>query len=165
MPASLRFYLVGGSVLVDLGLHEATLDIDYVVQADDPRALAEFERRLPHLKDELNVNVEPASPADFMPIPAGALGRSRYLRAYGRVSLYHYDYTTLALAKIARSAERDLADVELLLRSGVVDWPLVEAAWSEVQASGTGWLRHTPSQVELRMQFVRKRLREVGLIQ
>ena len=78
-----RFYLVGGSVLVDLGLREATLDVDYVAQADDPSALADLERLLPRLKDELNVNLEPASPSDFMPVPSGVIERSPYVRSYG----------------------------------------------------------------------------------
>ena len=45
---------------IDLGLRQATLDIDYVARADDAAALSELERRLPRLKDELDVNVERA---------------------------------------------------------------------------------------------------------
>ena len=52
--------------------------------------------------------------------------------------------TIQVLAKIARSAERDLADVELLLRAGVATWRAVEAAWAEVRARDTGWLRQPP---------------------
>lgn len=108
LRAPVRLYLVGGSVLVDLGLRPATLDIDYVIRADDPRALDEFERQLPRLKDEIDINVVPASPADFMPVPAYALDRSPYVRSYGPVAVYHYHYPTQVLAKIARGAERDL---------------------------------------------------------
>lgn len=160
----LRLYLVGGSVLVDLGLRQATLDIDYVARADGPQGLAELERQIPRLKEQLNVNVEPAGPADFMPVPRGALDQSRYVRSYGPVAVYHYHYPSLILSKAARSAERDLADVELLLREGVVDWAAVEAAWAEVRASETGWLRHTPAEVERRLESLRGRLRAAGLI-
>ena len=160
----LRLYLVGGSVLVDLGLRPATLDIDYVAAADDPRALADLERQLPKLKDEIDVNVEPAGPADFMPVPRRALDESRYVRSCGPVSVYHYHYPTLILAKVARAAERDLGDVELLIREGVTDWAAVERAWAEVRASETGWLRHTPSEVERLMEAIRRRLRAAGLI-
>jgi hypothetical protein len=141
--APLRIYLVGGSVMVDLALRSTTLDVDFVLDADDQRALSEFERFLPRLKDRLNINAEPASPKDFMPVPSGALDRSRFVRSYGRVSVYHYDYRALVLSKVARSAERDLQDVELLIREGVVSWRDVEQAWGEVQGSETGWLRQT----------------------
>jgi hypothetical protein len=157
-------YLVGGSTLVDLGLRDATLDVDYVAQADDQSALSDLERRLPRLKDELDVNVEPASPSDFMPVPAGALARSHYVRSYGPLAVYHYDYPSQILAKVARSAERDLNDIELLLRARVVSWDAVEAAWTEVRVSDTGWLRHTPLEVERRMDQVRNRLRDAGLL-
>ena len=46
MRRPVRFYLVGGSVLIDLGLRAATLDIDYVADADDPAALAEIEQAI-----------------------------------------------------------------------------------------------------------------------
>jgi hypothetical protein len=161
----LRFYLVGGSVLVDLGLRTATLDVDYVARADDPRALSDFERQLPVLKEQLDINVEPASPTDFMPVAANALDRSRYIRSYGRVAVYHYHYASLALAKVARAAERDLGDVELLMRTGVVSWEDVERAWADARSQETGWLRHTPAQVEERMVAMRRRLQETGLLQ
>jgi len=75
-----RFYLVGGSVLIDLGLRESTLDIGYVATSDDRAALADLEQTIRALKNELDVNVEPASPADFLPIPPSVLDRSRYVR-------------------------------------------------------------------------------------
>jgi hypothetical protein len=31
-----RFYLAGGSVMIDLGLRATTLDVDFVAEADDP---------------------------------------------------------------------------------------------------------------------------------
>lgn len=153
-----RLYLVGGSVLVDLGLREATLDVDYVARSEDPAALQQLEQALPRLKEQLNVNVEPASPEDFMPVPAGALDRSTYVRSYGPVSVYYYHLPSLVLAKVARSAERDLADVALLVKGGHVDWEDVEAAWREVRLRASGWLRHTPTEVERRMAVVRRQL-------
>ena len=160
----LRFYLVGGAAIVDLGLRPATLDIDYVARADNPEALRELERQLPRLKDDLDINVEPASPSDFMPVPEGAIERSTYVRSYGPVAVYHYDFPTLVLAKIARGAERDVADIELLLRTGAVTWTAVEAAWMEIRDREDGWLRHTPIQVERRMASMAQRLRASGLL-
>lgn len=164
LRSPIRLYLVGDAVMVDLGVRQATLDIAYTAQADDVQALADLERQLPRLKDQLDVNVEPASPADFMPVPRNALGASRYMRQYGPVALYHCHYPSIVLSKVARSAERDLADVELLVREGLVSWADVEAAWAEVRTRETGWLRHTPTEVERRLDFMRQRLRAAGLI-
>src|SRR5437764_106550 len=85
----IRLYLVGGTVLVDLDLRAATVEVDYVVRADDPEALVDVERSIPRLKEQLNLNVEPASPEDFMPMPRGALEQSSFVRMYGTVAVYH----------------------------------------------------------------------------
>ncbi|MBI2939559.1 MAG: hypothetical protein HYY04_03905 [Chloroflexi bacterium] len=158
MRRPIRVYLVGGTVLVDLGLRDATLDIDYTVRADDPAATADFERVVPTLKDRLNVNVEPASPEDFMPVRRNAIEASPYKRSYGPVSVYYYDLVSTVLAKAARGSERDVADVEALVRSGLVDWDEVERAWQEVRSRPSGWLRYTPDEVEQRLRVVRRRL-------
>lgn len=154
----IRFYLVGGSVLIDLGLRVSTLDIDYVADADNPAALAELEQAIRTLKDELDVNVELASPADFLPIPPSVLGRSRFVAQYGQLSVYYYHLASLVIAKAARGLEQDLADAERLIRAGEVDWSDVEATWWEVRASPTGWLRHEPATVEQRLDLLRQRL-------
>ena len=159
----IRLYLVGGAVMVDLGLRQATLDVDYVARGE-ASALRELERALPKLKDELDINVEPASPADFMPIPDGVLDQSAYVRSYGQLAVYHYHYPSLTLAKIARGAERDLVDVELLVRHGIVSWPEVEQMWERIRGIETGWLRQTPLEVDRRLQVMRNRLRDAGLI-
>jgi hypothetical protein len=104
--------LVRGAIAVDLGLGSSTLDIDYVVQADDPAAIDEFEQLMPTLKNELRVNSELASPADFLTVPPNVLERARFVRTYGNVSLYYYDLPSTVISKIARGAERDLTDVE-----------------------------------------------------
>ena len=153
-----RFYLVGGSVLIDLGLRPLTLDIDYVAAADDPSALADLELAIRALKNELDVNVEPASPADFLPIPPSVLDRSRYIGRHGPLSVYYYHLPSLVVAKAARGFEQDLADAERLVRAGEVDWQEVEDTWREVRASPTGWLRYEPDEVERRVALLRQRL-------
>ena len=124
--------------MIDLGLRAATLAIDYVAAADEPAALTEIETAIRSLKDELDVNVELASPADFLPIPATALDRSRYVGRYGQGSVYYYHLPSQVIAKAARGLEQDLADAGRLVRAGAVGWPEVEATWREVRASPTG---------------------------
>lgn len=153
-----RFYLVGGTVLIDLGLRPATLGLDYVAEVDDPQAGAELEQAIRALKNELDINVEPAGPGDFLPIPSWVQGRSRFIARYGSLFVYYYHLPSLVLAKAARGLEQDLADAEQLVHSGEVDWQDVEHLWREVRSSPTGWLRYEPEEVEQRLAVLRRRL-------
>ena len=155
-----RLYLVGGSVMIDLGLRAATLDIDYDADADDPTALAELEQAIRTLKNELDVNVEPASPGDFLPVSPNVHARSRYIGRFGSVSAYYYHLPSLVIAKAARAFEQDLDDAEQLLRTGEVTWTEVWDTWSEMRARPTGWLRYEPDDVEGRLDLLRSRLDE-----
>lgn len=154
----IRLYLVGGSVIVDMGLREATLDVDYVAQSDDPLALEEFERLLPQLKNELGINVEPASPADFIPVPRDVLDRSTYVRSYGNVHVYYYDLPSTIISKAARGAERDFNDIEAVIRAGALSWDDVENRWEEIRVSPRGWLRYSPDRIDQRLRVLRDRL-------
>jgi hypothetical protein len=153
-----RFYLVGGSVMIDLGLRAATLDVDYVADADDSQALDDLEQAIRLLKNELDVNVEPSSPADFLPIPPGSLDRSRYVVRYGPLSVYYYHLPSLVIAKAARAYEQDLDDAVRLLQTGEVGWHEVEETWAEMRSSPTGWLRYEPADVDRRLDVLRQRL-------
>jgi hypothetical protein len=157
-----RLYLVGGSIVVDMGLREATLDVDYVAQSDSPEALAELEQTIPILKNELQVNVEPASPADFLPVPANVLARGKYVRTYGNVSVYYYDLSTTIISKVARGTERDLDDAAALIQSGAVSWEDVDQTWREIRSSPRGWLRHDPHIVEARLKVLHQRMANPG---
>jgi type II secretory pathway component PulJ len=155
---SVRFYLVGGSVLIDLGLRGSTIDIGYVAAADDPADLADLEQNIRALKNELDVNVEPASPADFLPIPRTILDRSRYIGREGRLEVYYYHLPSQVIAKAARGLEQDLRDAERLITAGEVAWSDVEETWKEISASRTVWIRYEPEEIEKRLELLRRRL-------
>jgi hypothetical protein len=84
-------------VLIGLDLRGTTLGIDYIADADDPSALTDLERLIRVLKNELDVNVEPASPADFLPTPRSVFGRSRYVGRHGQLDVYYYHLPSLVL--------------------------------------------------------------------
>ena len=148
--------------MVGLGLRGATLHIDYVAVSDDPAALEDLERAIRGFKDELDVNVEPASPADFLPVPRSVLDRSRYVERHGQVGVYYYHLPTQVIAKAARGLELDLADAEGMIRSGAVTWNDVRATWEEIRSSPTGWLRYEPDEIERRLSALRQRLGQAG---
>lgn len=115
--AETAIYLTGGATSVLLGWRETTLDVDlkFVPERD------EFFRAIPRLKEELRINVELASPPDFIPPLPGWESRSPFIAREGRVSWHHFDPYSQALAKIERGHARDVGDVAQLIQRGLVD--------------------------------------------
>ena len=111
-----RVYLVGGATAVLMGWRDATIDVDIALSADSTELL----KAIGPIKEQLNVNVELASPADFLPIPAGWEERSPFVKRLGRVSYFHFDLYAQALAKIERGHRQDLEDVRFMLERGIV---------------------------------------------
>ena len=93
-------YLVGGSTAVEQGWRESTIDVDLRLEPEDEGVL----RALPRIKIEQGVNVELASPLDFLPELPGWRDRS----------------PLVALAKLERGFTQDLADVEAMVDRGLV---------------------------------------------
>ena len=111
-----RVYLVGGATSVLLGWRSSTIDVDlkFVPESD------EVLRSLPALKERLQINIELASPDDFIPEVPGWQDRSTFFQQEGKLSFYQYDFYAQALAKIERGHSKDLEDVGNLIASGLV---------------------------------------------
>ena len=92
-------YLTGGATAVLVGWRDTTIDVDLKLVPESERTL----RALPRLKDELRINVELASPADFIPVPAGWEDRSPFVTREGRLTIRHFDPYAQALAKLERT--------------------------------------------------------------
>lgn len=98
------------------GWRETTIDVDLKF---DPEPAGVFEA-IPRLKQELTINVELASPADFLPPLPGWRERSRFVGQFGHLQVFQYDFVSQALSKVERGHDKDLADVEEMLRRGLV---------------------------------------------
>ncbi len=114
---SVRVYFVGGTTAVLMGWRASTIDVDFVMRPDDDALL----RSIPELKETLHINVELASPADFIPVPPGWEDRGIFIAQFGRVSFYHFDLYAQALAKVERGHAQDLADVRVMLERRIVE--------------------------------------------
>lgn len=112
-----RLYFTGGATAVLLGWRATTIDVDIQIVPENDRLL----RALPHLKEQLQLNIELACPADFIPELPGWDGRSLYIASEGRVAFYHYDFYAQALAKIERGHRQDLQDVRAMLDRGLIE--------------------------------------------
>ena len=114
---NVRIYLVGGATAVLLGWREATIDIDLKMVPE----VDEILRSLPGLKERLEINIEPASPDDFIPALPGWEDRSRFIKRAGHVEFFHYDFYAQALAKIERGLNNDVLDVQKMIEHGLVE--------------------------------------------
>lgn len=106
-----RLYFTGGATAVLLGWRGTTIDVDIRFFPETDRLF----RALPRLKERLRINVELASPADFIPTIPGWEERSLFISREGKLSFYHYDLYAQALSKIERGHLQDLQDVREML--------------------------------------------------
>jgi hypothetical protein len=113
----IRVYLTGGATAVLYGWRPTTLDLDIKIIPDSDAVL----QLIPELKESVQINVELASPDQFIPELPGWQERSPFVEREGKVSVHHYDLYAQALAKIERGHARDLGDAGEMVRRGLVD--------------------------------------------
>lgn len=127
--APLKLFLTGGATAVLLGWRPSTIDVDIKLVPEDDRVL----RAISALKDTLEINVELACPADFIPVPAGWENRGRFVTQKGNLGVYHFDFEAQALAKIERGHRQDREDVEEMLRRGLVKADGLRALFAAIE--------------------------------
>jgi hypothetical protein len=115
--APTTLYLVGGATAVIEGWRANTIDIDLVLRPEDEGAL----RALPRLKEELDVNVELASPLDHLPELPDWQERSPFVAQVGPLTVRHFDPYSQALAKLERGFSQDIADVRAMVERYMVE--------------------------------------------
>jgi Nucleotidyltransferase of unknown function (DUF6036) len=109
-------YLTGGATAVLEGWRASTVDVDIRF---DPYSDA-LLRVLPALKEELSINIELASPPDFIPELPGWQERSPVVFEAGAVQVRHFDPYSQALSKIERGFSQDLEDVRSMFKAGLI---------------------------------------------
>lgn len=115
--ADVDVYFTGGATAVLLGWRDSTIDADILMVPEQDS----LYRALPRLKEELQLNVEIASPAHFIPELPGWQERRLLIERLGMISFYHYDPYSQVLAKVERGHAKDLADVAQFLARGLVE--------------------------------------------
>lgn len=115
--APTRLYLTGGATAVLEGWRSSTVDVDIRIEPESD----ELMRAISELKEKLDVNIEFASPADFLPELPGWRERSRFRFRAGAVDVYDYDLYSQALSKIERGFDLDLSDAKAMIDAGLVE--------------------------------------------
>lgn len=121
VKSSGRIYLTGGATALLHGWRPMTVDVDL---KGDPEPAGFFEA-IAALKDELSVNIELASPSDFIPELPSWRERSIFITRHGLLDFYHYDPYSQALSKLERGHSRDLTDVEAMLQRKLIRRDLI----------------------------------------
>lgn len=129
VTSSARIFLVGGASAVLLGWRDSTIDVDLKLVPENDDIL----RKLSALKERLKLNIELASPDDFIPELPGWQERSRFIRQEGKLTFFHYDFYAQALAKIERGHEHDLRDVHEMIESNLVESKLLLDRFSQIE--------------------------------
>ena len=123
-----RVYFTGGASAVLAGWRPSTIDIDLKLVPEDDIVL----RAIPALKESLQINVELAAPDDFIPVPEGWEGRSRFIAQEGHLTFLDYDLLAQALAKIERGHVQDTADVHTMIDRRLVRADALRAGFAAI---------------------------------
>jgi hypothetical protein len=103
-------YFTGGASALLIGWRGSTVDVDIRLDPEPPGIFQAIAK----LKQDLNINIELASPQDFLPPLPGWRDRSVFIGKQGQISFYHYDFIAQALSKLSRGFDRDLRDVQAM---------------------------------------------------
>lgn len=132
--ATARVYFTGGATAVLIGWRSSTIDVDIKIVPEHDHLL----RAIPQIKESLQINVELACPADFIPVRQGWEDRSPFIASEGRLFFHQFDFYAQAPAKVERSHTQDMADVQEMVRRGLVE---PARAWQYFQAIEPGLYR------------------------
>ena len=124
-----QLYFTGGASAVLLGWRASTVDVDIQVIPDSDLLL----RAIPRLKEELQLNIELACPADFIPEVPGWKERSLFITTEGAISFYHYDFYAQALSKIERGHLQDIQDVHAMIDRRLIEPRNIRQIFSQIE--------------------------------
>ncbi len=124
-----RAYFMGDATAVLLGWRQTTIDVDIKLVPEHDLLL----RAIPDLKERLQINVELASPIDFIPVPSGWEDRSPFIVRRGRLSFHHFDLYGQALANLERKHPQDLVDVREMLDRGLIEASRTLAYFAQIE--------------------------------
>ena len=122
-------YLTEEATALLFGWRQATIDVDI---KPDPEPPGLFQA-IATLKESLDLNIELASPDQFIPTLPGWRDRSIFIATYGPVSFYHYDMYSQALAKLQRGHARDLRDVDAMRSNRLIEAETLAQLFRDIQ--------------------------------
>ena len=117
VPPASRLILVGGSALALLGSPRLTIDIDFLGDDIHPDKL---HQSIINIAKELKIHVEPVPLERFIPLPEGSEERSIRIGQFANLEVFVADPYSIALSKLDRGFDTDLADIVFLIQKQFV---------------------------------------------
>lgn len=157
-----RLYIAGGAALVHAGIRSGRTQ-DIYIEVTDGNMLFTIDQ----LKHRLHLNIEIASPRDFMPVPTQWEAMSQYVGRYGDIEVFYFGFYSIALSKIDRGTTRDLQDVQLLVQQKAIDLPTLDGAFQDVMSqvqTSQGRMRYPrfdPTAFASHYQLIRQQLAQL----
>lgn len=119
VPPASDLILVGGSALALLGNPRLTIDIDFVGDDTHP---SELHKTILQAAKELKISVEPVPLDRFIPLPKGSAERVIHIGQFGNLEVFVADPYSIALSKLDRGFDTDLADIVFLIQTNRVNF-------------------------------------------
>ena len=120
---------------------------------------AEFIECIRSISREMQIQVEQASPDEFLPLPSGYENRHRYIGRYGNLEVFHFDFYSVALGKLNRGTEKDFSDVTQMVQVGVIRFSELEGYLQEILPKlETFNLRSDVSDLKRKFELFKKRM-------
>lgn len=126
-------FLLGGSSLTWHGVKRETADVDIGLdEAEaDPVPLLDAATQA---ADLIEARLDVMRMTELLPLPEGYAERAEEAIELGNLRVYHFDPYSIALTKLARSAEKDIIDVAAMLRAGLIDCAMLRHHFESVLA-------------------------------
>ena len=135
---------------VIVGWRDTTIDVDLKLDPEPPGVFDAIARA----KDALNMNVELASPEEFIPALPDWRARSVFIARYGAVDFLHYDFCAQALAKIERGHAQDMSDVEAMSQLRLIEAGRLMCLFGAIESDLVRYPAIDPSQFRGRVERV-----------
>lgn len=143
-------YLAGGASAVLYGWRASTIDVDLHPEPDSDELL----RAIADLKDKLDINIELASPLQFLPELRGWREQSPAVSYHGPLGVRHLDFRLQALAKLERGFAQDLDDVTAMLDRQLVRADQLRAGFDEMRPNLYRFPAASPAALEGRLSDI-----------
>ena len=150
-----KVYFTGGATALLLGFREQTIDIDLKL---DPEPAGAFEA-IARLKERLDLNIELASPDDFIPGANDWRERSQHIASVGAVQFFHFDFSLQALSKLERGHVQDLEDASNLVRRGHVTAEQLHSRFLQIEPGLVRYPAVDPQQFRKKVEDFLARLK------
>lgn len=149
-----RLILLGGGALLLLGSSRQTLDLDYV---GDDLTKNELQQVIDALADEMRVSVEAVPFDTFVPVSAAAQARHRFIGRFGVLDVYVFDLYSIAVSKLDRGLDTDIADVAFLVQRELVDLAVLQTELSAALTQARAFAMN-PEEAQAHLDELRRAL-------